>query len=165
MTILLQGVRYSPLDLSVTNRIVVPSGAKRSGGTCGLSRYSPTELLFTPIDGFLHSNSERVPHVRTSVRGSVMTGRSPNQRSVFSSIGQAAFLRLLTLRRSAALGDLLLACCARLPPREICFLRAVSRETALLPFRLAGFLRQLPSSCSLLPGTGSYPGQQREDFV
>jgi hypothetical protein len=38
MTILLQGARY-PLDLSVTNRIVIPTGAKRSGGTCGfLSR-------------------------------------------------------------------------------------------------------------------------------
>jgi hypothetical protein len=31
--------------------------------------------------------------------------------------------------------------------------------------RLAGFFRQLPSSCSRLPGTGSYPGQQRDVFV
>ena len=76
-------------------------------------------------------------------------------------------MRRLTLRRFAAVGDLDLdlACAARLPPSAICFLRAVSQETSLPPFRLAGFLRQLPSSCSLLPGTGSYPGQQRDDFA
>jgi hypothetical protein len=77
----------------------------------------------------------------------------------------AAFFRLLTLRRSTALGDFAFACCARFPRSEICFLRAVSRETSTPPLRLAGFLRQLPSSCSPFPGTGSYPGQQREDLA
>jgi hypothetical protein len=77
----------------------------------------------------------------------------------------AAFFRLLTLRRSVALGDLLLACCARFPPSETCFLRDFSRDTSLPPLRLAGFLRQLPSSCSLLLGTGSYPGQHRDVFA
>src|ERR1700722_18211536 len=68
-------------------------------------------------------------------------------------------------RLFAAVGDSDMACCARLPHSAICFLRAVSQETFLPPFRLAGFLRHLPSSCSLLPGTGSYPGQQRDDFT
>ena len=91
---------------------------------------------------------------------------SRSQREISDSPPYAAFFRLLTLRRSAALGDFAFACCARTPPSEICFLRAFSRKKP--PCRhcvLAGFLRQLPSSCSLFPGTGSYPGQQREDFA
>ncbi len=75
---------------------------------------------------------------------------------------QAAFL---AARRCAALGDFCLACAARFPPRAICFFLAFSRSTGLPPFLLAGFLRQLPSSCSFFPGTGSYPGQHREVLV
>jgi hypothetical protein len=62
---------------------------------------------------------------------------------------------LPTERRSDGLGDLDFACSARLPPCAICLLRAVSRVTSLPPLRLAGLFRQLPSWCSLLPGTGS----------
>ncbi|AUX41560.1 uncharacterized protein SOCE26_029810 [Sorangium cellulosum] len=42
--------------------------------------------------------------------------------------------------------------------------RASSRSTSTPPFLLAGFFRQLPCSLGRFPGTGSYPGQQRESF-
>ncbi|WP_437680767.1 hypothetical protein [Sorangium sp. So ce131] len=41
---------------------------------------------------------------------------------------------------------------------------ASSRSTSTPPFLLAGFFRQLPCSLGRFPGTGSYPGQQRESF-
>src|SRR3954447_4325209 len=68
-------------------------------------------------------------------------------------------------RLSAASGDLDLAWAARFPPCLICAFRAASRSTPFPPLRLFGFLRQLCSSCSDLPGTGSYPGQQRDVLV
>jgi hypothetical protein len=110
------------------------------------------------------SSLDRCPMFASAYMGRKRRGEAPSNALLHDS-RYAAFLRLLTLRRSAALGDFPFACCARFPPSEICFLRAFSRETSLPPLRLAGFLRQLPSSCSLLPGTGSYPGQHREDLA
>jgi hypothetical protein len=61
-------LNFMRLSLKLTTGFADPPGMKRN---------------FLEIHSSTHTNSERVPHVRTSVRGLIKTGRSPSKVCLF----------------------------------------------------------------------------------